>query len=132
MAEEGLTLDSGALIAFEKGDRAVWALIKLANDEEATITVPATVLAQVWRGSNLARIAKLLQGCVVESFDGKMAREVGRLLGMSNTSDVVDGSVVEGVLRRGDAVLTSDPDDIERLVEVAGKKVGKDVQVVAV
>lgn len=46
----GLTLDSGALIAAEKSSRRVWQLLKAASERGAAVTVPAVVLAQVWRG----------------------------------------------------------------------------------
>jgi predicted nucleic acid-binding protein len=111
---DGLTLDSGALIAYEKGDRQVSTLLKVALEDDIALTVPAPVLAQVWRG-NSARVARLLQGCIVENFDDAAARETGRLLGQSHTSDIVDGAVVVSALRRKDKIITSDPEDIERL-----------------
>jgi hypothetical protein len=36
------------------------------------------------------------------------------------SSDVVDAAVVVGAVRRGDAIATSDPDDIRRLLSSAG------------
>jgi predicted nucleic acid-binding protein len=114
MAQEGLTLDSGALIAHEKGNRFMAAVLKRALTRNAILTVPAPVLAQVWRG-NSARIAMLLKACIIETFDELAARQTGRLLGESRTSDVVDGAVVVSALKRQDSVVTSDPGDIERL-----------------
>jgi hypothetical protein len=112
----GLTLDAGALIAAEKGSRAFWALWKESIARGADLTVPATVLAQVWRG-NRPVIAKLLQQCHFDVLDEEEAKKVGTLLAaVPRSSDVVDASVVVGASRRGDAILTSDSDDIERLV----------------
>ena len=51
------------------------------------------------------------------------AHEAGRLLGMTKTSDVVDAVVVTTALRQKATILTSDPDDIERLVKASGREV---------
>jgi hypothetical protein len=45
----GLTLDAGALIAFDRNERAMVALIHRAVEQSVTICVPATALAQVVR-----------------------------------------------------------------------------------
>jgi hypothetical protein len=42
---------------------------------------------------------------------------------MSETSDVVDAAVVATALRQKAAILTSDPDGIERLVRASGREV---------
>jgi hypothetical protein len=42
---------------------------------------------------------------------------------MTKTSDVVDAVVVTTALRRKAAILTGDPDDIERLVRASGREV---------
>jgi hypothetical protein len=47
---EGLTLDSGALIAAEKGEKRFWTYWEEALDRRAVVTVPVVVVAQVWRG----------------------------------------------------------------------------------
>ena len=118
----GLTLDSGALIAAEKGDRRFWALWKEALHRGSTLTVPAAVVAQVWRGSS-AGIARVLQGCEVEDLSEERAKRIGRLLAASRTTDVVDASVVVGAAARRDAVVTSDRRDIDRLVSGLKQKI---------
>jgi predicted nucleic acid-binding protein len=110
----GLTLDSGALIAAEKGDRRFWTFWKEALDRGAAVTVPAAVVAQVWRGNN-AVIARVLEGCEVEILTEERAKQVGRLLATTRSSDVIDACVVVGAAARRDAVVTSDPSDIDRL-----------------
>jgi predicted nucleic acid-binding protein len=117
----GLTLDSGALIAAEKGDRRFWALWTEALDRGATVTVPVAVVAQVWRGNSVV-IARVLRGCEVEELSEEAAKAIGRLLAASRTSDVVDASVVLGAAGRRDAILTSDPHDIDRLVRGLKRK----------
>jgi hypothetical protein len=51
------------------------------------------------------------------------AHEAGRLLGKSRTADVVDAVVVTVALRQKAVILTSDPDDIIRLVRASGREV---------
>jgi hypothetical protein len=51
------------------------------------------------------------------------AHEAGRLLGISKTADVVDAVVVTTALRQRAVILTSDPEDIERLVRASGREV---------
>jgi predicted kinase len=118
----GLTFDSGALIAAEKGDRRFWALWKEALQRGATVTVPAAVVAQVWRGDG-AVIARVLQGCEVEDLSEERAKRVGRLLAASRTTDVVDASVVVEAAARRDAVVTSDRRHIERLVSALKQRI---------
>jgi hypothetical protein len=51
----GLTLDSGALMAAERGDRRFWALWELAEQRDVDVTVPANVVSQAYRGARQAR-----------------------------------------------------------------------------
>lgn len=60
----GLTYDTGALIAAERGDRRMWALHRRALERGAAPVVPAPVLVEGWRGN--VQTARLLQGCQVE------------------------------------------------------------------
>jgi len=111
----GLTLDSGALIAAEKQSERFWKVWAVAVKRSAHVTIPTVVLAQAWRG-NSPIIARLLQACDVEGLDEPRARRIGRLLAATRTRDVIDAAVVVGAVARGDAILTSDPDGIGRLV----------------
>lgn len=116
MAKAGLTLDSGALRAFEKRSARMVAIFKTALSDGAVMTVPTAVLAQVHRG-NSPLIARMLQACELEDLTPSLARRVGKLLGESGTSDIVDGAVVVSATPRGDRIITSDPDDIARLLQ---------------
>jgi len=114
----GLTLDAGALIAFERNDRRVVALLARALAHELPLVVPAGVVGQVWRdGRRQARLARLLAAdeVEVEILDDRRARAAGQLCGVKRTADVIDASVVLGARERGDRVVTSDPDDLGRL-----------------
>jgi|SRR6185312_5443994 len=111
----GITLDTGALIAIERGDHLVGAYLRLAQRRSRRLVVPAPVLAQVWRSSQNARIGQFLALVFVEPLSAALARQVGELLGRAGLSDVVDGTVVVGAARRGDEIVTGDIDDISRL-----------------
>lgn len=113
----GLTLDAGALIAADKDDRRFWAFWTEALRRDIELVVPATALAQVWRGPKSARQALVLKACEVEALDEPRAKATGVLCGRAGTSDVVDAHVVAGACARGDDVLTTDPDDLERLAQ---------------
>jgi predicted nucleic acid-binding protein len=112
----GLTLDSGALIAFERNDRRVLAQLKWALLAGKEITVPAVVVAEVWRGGpRSARVARLLGGCVVEPIDEALARTAGEAIGKTPGTGTIDALVMASAARRGDAVLTSDVGDLTLL-----------------
>lgn len=114
----GLTLDTGALIAVERADRSALERIELAGRNGHPVTVPAPCLAEAWRGgARAARLARLLEAVDVEALDETLAKGAGLLLGVTGTSDAIDAVVVAGAALRGDAILTSDPDDIGRLAE---------------
>ena len=123
----GLTLDTGALIQWERKDRTTTALLKGARPRGRLLTVPTVVLAQAWRRRPL-RMAVLLEGCEIEPFSDAHARAAGELLGDSGGADIVDVAVVLSAARRGDAIVTSDPNDIERLAAF----IRKDLIVIAV
>ncbi|HVV83582.1 MAG TPA: PIN domain-containing protein [Kofleriaceae bacterium] len=113
-----LTLDSGALIAFERGDRMVIAIVRKAAQAKEVLAVPAGVVGQVWRdGRRQVALARLLSSDLleIEGLDDELARKAGQLCGMTGSSDVIDASVVLCARARDHAVLTSDPEDIARL-----------------
>jgi predicted nucleic acid-binding protein len=113
----GLTFDSGALIAAERGDREFWAFWAAVVDIDKS--VPAVALAQVWRGPRNARLARVLAACEVEPLGDELARKTGELCGRAGTSDIVDAAVVAGAARRGDDIVTGDAGDIRRLASEA-------------
>lgn len=118
----GVTYDTGALIAGERDDRRMWALHVGFLAEEVVPMVPAPALAQAWRGGpRQASLARMLAGCEIEAMSPDQARRVGELAGRSGHDDVVDVTVGEGAVRRGDVVVvTSDDDHIRKVVHAAG------------
>lgn len=118
---EGVTYDTGALVAAERNDRRMWALHAGFLAEEIAPVVPAPVLAEAWRGgSRQASLSRLLAMCGVEPMSDEQARHVGVLAGEAAHSDVVDVTVVEGAIRRGDGVVTSDEDHIRHIAGAVG------------
>jgi predicted nucleic acid-binding protein len=117
----GVTYDTGALIAAERNDRRMWALHAGLLAEEVAPVVPAPVLAEAWRGgARQASLSRLLSMCDVEQMTEDQARQVGILIGRSGHDDAVDVTVVEGAIRRGDAVVTSNRKHIEQVAQSAG------------
>ena len=115
---KGLTLDAGALIAFDRGDRFVVSLLARALELELGIAVPSGALAQAWRdGRRQARLARLLGSARVEvaALDDRRARAAGQLCGATGTRNIVDASVVLCARERGHAVATSDVADLKSL-----------------
>ncbi len=113
----GLTLDAGALIAYERGDARAREMLRVAFDRGLVPTVPAVVVAEVWRGgAHSARTARLLKACAVEVLDERLAREAGELLSAVAGAQTVDACVAVGARRRGDALATSDACDMRVLL----------------
>jgi predicted nucleic acid-binding protein len=119
--EEGLglrlVLDAGALIAIERGDRKMIAMAEQARKVGATV-IPASVLAQVWRGGvKAARLAKAIKASEIDVLNEDRAREVGQRLGARGGSDIADAHVVCCAIQGRTAIVTSDLDDTKALIE---------------
>ncbi len=117
----GVTYDTGALVAAERNNRQMWALHVGYLAEEVISTVPASVLAEAWRGgSRQASLSRLLRMCNTEPMTENLARNVGVLAGSSGHDDIVDVSVVEGAVRRGDAIVTSNLTHVRMVAGAVG------------
>lgn len=114
----GITFDAGGLIALDRNDRRVLALVARATMRGMRLTVPATALAQAIRNpARQVRLSRLIRqvGTDVVALDGPDATAVGLLLTRTGTRDVVDAHVVVCAGRAGQAVVTSDADDLRRI-----------------
>ena len=114
----GIALDAGGLIALDRNDRRVLALIARAMELGMRITIPATALAQAIRKpARQARLFRLIRqaGTDLMALNGPDATAVGRLLARTATADVVNAHVVICAQRAGQAVVTSDPTDLGRI-----------------
>ncbi|MBV9677102.1 MAG: PIN domain-containing protein [Acidobacteriaceae bacterium] len=114
----GITFDAGGLIALDRKDRRVLALIARAKELEMRITIPAMALAQAIRNpARQALVSRLIRqaGTDLVALDGPDATSVGLLLARTATSDIADAHVVVCAQRAAQPVITSDPDDIRRI-----------------
>ncbi|HEX2851244.1 MAG TPA: PIN domain-containing protein [Acidimicrobiales bacterium] len=114
----GAVLDTGALIAFDRNDRRVVAIVARALDHGDALVVPAGVVGQAWRdGRTQARLARLLSSpaCEIVPLDDHGARAAGQLCGASGTEDVIDATVALLGRQRDMRVITSNPADIRRV-----------------
>jgi predicted nucleic acid-binding protein len=113
----GLTLDAGALIAYERCSERIREILGVAYARGLVPTIPAIALAEVWHGdAKDARIARLIKACRVETIDEQLARSAGSLRGKTPGAGAIDACIAVGVLRRGDAIATSDPGDMRSLL----------------
>lgn len=114
----GIVFDTGALIALERGDRAVTVLVAEARASHQRVTVPAGCVAQAWRHpSRQARMAAFLRlpNVDVVALDDEEARLVGLLLARARGKDIADAHVALCGRRLGQVVLTSDVDNLRAL-----------------
>ncbi len=114
----GVTFDAGGLMALERNDRRVLALLARAREQGMRVTIPATALAQVMRNpARQARLTRLMRQASTNliALDGPDATAVGLLLARTGTSDIVDAHVAVCAERAAQAVLTSDVDDLRRI-----------------
>lgn len=118
-----LILDAGALLAIERGDRDLMAVVKIERLEGRTVLTHGGVVGQVWRGgARQANVARALAALDVRAIDEDLGRQAGILLGMAGGSDVIDAAVVL-LARDGDEIITSDVGDLEMLAAVSGRHV---------
>lgn len=116
----GVTYDTGALVAGQRDDRRMWALHAGFLAEEVVPVVPVPVLAEAWRGgARQASLSRLLAMCDTEPMSEEQARHVGVLAGKAAHDDIVDVTVVEGAIRRRDAVVTADEEHLRRAADAA-------------
>jgi hypothetical protein len=118
-----LILDTGALVAVDRGDRAMIARLRAAQQHSLDLRSNAMVVAQVWRDRHgrQAGLAQLLRAVDVRAISPLDGRQAGVLLGMTGTSDPVDATVVL-LASPGDRILTSDPQDLKALAEAAANR----------
>ena len=123
----GVTYDAGALISAERSERRMWARHRALLLRRVVPTVPAPVIAQCWRGTpRQTQLARFLAGCETETLDDTRARATGTLAGRARTTDIVDVSVVEGALRRGDLIIGSGEGDLAAIAAAAGRHIDID------
>ncbi len=112
-----LVLDAGALLAIDRRDRRVGALLRVAQQERLAVRTSPAAVAQVWRhGARQAQLARTLPGVAAPQLDLQTGKRLGLLLSATGSCDVVDAHVAS-LAQAADRVLTSDPDDLRRLLD---------------
>lgn len=118
---KSVVYDAGALIAAERNDPTFWRAHRSYLIAGGVPLAPAPVVAQVWRdGTRQAQVARVLNGCDVQDLNHALAQRVGELLGRAGTSDPVDGAVAVLAADASALIVTSDPGDIQHLLDHLG------------
>ena len=118
-----IVYDAAVLVAADRNERQAWAEHKVRLELGIVPLVPTPVVVQVSRSPQQVQLRRFLTGCVVVPLGETEAHEAGLLLGMTKTSDIVDAVVVTTAFRQQATILTSDPDDIRRLVRASGREI---------
>ncbi len=111
---QGLTFDTGALIALERRRQRIARAYATAVAVGLIVTVPAVVLTEWWRGPSEIR-ETILRGLRVEPVDATLAKLAGEAVAAVRGATAVDAVVMASAARRGDVVYTSDFGDLDRL-----------------
>src|SRR4051812_22912550 len=114
----GITLDASALIAIDRGEKRMLALMSEALRQNRIFRVPSGVVAQAWRdGRTQVTLARFLRAheVFIVPLDERHARACGELCRLTGTSDVIDASVVVIARKHRDVIVTGDAKDLRRL-----------------
>lgn len=112
--KEAITLDTGALIALERGDLRMGRVFVHARAQCIPMFVSADAVAEWWRGRTDVR-EKVLRALVVEPLSARIAKIAGEALAAVKGATTVDAIVMATAALRGGVVYTSDFRDLERL-----------------
>ena len=99
----------------------MWRRLKASMLAEEVPVSHGGVVGQAWRGGGprQAHLARALAGIEVRPLDDRLGRAAGALLARTAVADVIDAALVLLAVD-GDAIVTSDADDMEPLAELAG------------
>jgi predicted nucleic acid-binding protein len=114
---QGATFDTGMLIALERRKQRSWQIYRRLLERKARVTIPAPVLGEWWRSRTDVREAICLSS-QIEPLTATVARIAGEALSMVPGAGTIDAFVMAGAALRGDVVLTSDFEDLEKLRKV--------------
>ena len=114
-ATRGVTFDTGILVALQRRHSGALALLRACLLSRATITIPAAVVAEWWRGTHRA----LLESGHIEALTPRLAEQAGELLASTAGSNAVDATVVASAALRGDLIVTGDEQDLRALAAFA-------------
>lgn len=133
-----LVLDSEGVSKLAAGDARIRAYLDSARARRAQVAVSAITLTETLRGDPRdATVHRVLSRVTVVPVTAQIARRAGELLGTTGLSghrcaiDAVVAATALG-LERPIVLLTSDPDDMNRLVEEPERPKAERVVVVRV
>jgi predicted nucleic acid-binding protein len=112
--KNGITFDTGALIALERRGQRARHVLERATEQKVRITVPAAVITEWWRSRNDIR-ERILAGVRVELLSESLAKVAGEALAAVKGATPVDAIVMASAAQRGDVVYTTDVSDLAKL-----------------
>jgi predicted nucleic acid-binding protein len=112
--KDGITFDTGALIALERRSAHARKILERATELKIRITVPSAVITEWWRGRSDMRDNVVL-AVRIEPLSERLAKLAGEAVASVRGSTAIDAIVMASAAQRGDVVYTSDVDDLQRL-----------------
>lgn len=133
-----LVLDGEGLVKLARGDQKARAFLETACERGARVVISAVTLTEVLRGGPRdAPVHRVLSRITVQPVSAELGRRAGELLGTTGLSGhrcAIDAVVAATALElaRPVVLLTSDPDDLSKLVEEPGRPKDQRIAVVHV
>jgi predicted nucleic acid-binding protein len=112
--KDGITFDTGALIALERREERARKILERATEQKVRITVPAAVITEWWRARTDTR-ERILAGIRVEPLSEPLAKLAGEAIAAVKGATPIDSIVMASAAQRGDVVYTSDVGDLQKL-----------------
>jgi hypothetical protein len=119
-------LDSGGLTALVGGSQRAREWLRWVIEHDGAVCVPTPILVESTTGdgardADVNRVLGVLErvATVLQAPDEATARRAGRLRYLAKTDDGIDALVAAAAVGDGTpaVVLTSDPDDLDRLLQ---------------
>ena len=114
MTSQGVTFDTGMLVALERRKQSAWAVFRRLHERSAPVTIPAPVIGEWWRGRTDLREA-ICRSVHVQPLTEAIARLAGEALARVTRATTIDAFVMASAALRGDLVYSGDIEDLERL-----------------
>ena len=112
--KNGITFDTGALIALERRGQRARKILERATEQKVRITVPAAVITEWWSSRSDLR-ERILAAVRVEPLSEGLAKVAGEALAVIKGATAIDAIVMASAALRGDVVYTTDVSDLAKL-----------------
>jgi len=112
--KNGITFDTGALIALERRAQRARKILERATEQKVRITVPAAVISEWWQVRTDTR-DRILASVRVEPLSESVAKLAGEALAAVKGATPIDAIVMASAAQRGDIVYTTDVSDLAKL-----------------